>query len=153
MRWPLTLPVFALVTLISTGCGQPSNLSTGPGPTANPKTLDTSVQDSAEILKEINKTSNAVPEGASQSMTQVGSHRLKTIMDVPASTAMQDERAVITFGSRKVAVEFDRGQVVFDETGKATLPPGTKEVEIQFMKGKLTVKADGAAVPMPAAPQ
>jgi hypothetical protein len=71
---------------------------------------------------------------------------------VPISTAMQDERAVVSFGGRKLAVEFDTGQVVLDDKEKAKLPAGTKEVEIHFIGGKLTVKADGTALSLPDSP-
>ena len=85
-------------------------------------------------------------------MTQVGSHRIKTSMDVPISTSMQNEKAVINFGGRKLAVEFDTGQVFLDDNEKAKLPAGTKEVEVQFVGGKLTVKADGTALSIPSTP-
>ena len=150
MRRPIASPLLAMTTLLLFGCGQASNPPVNPGPAAK------GVDDASEILKAVNesiKANGPLASGVTQGVTQVGSHRLKTITDVPISTAMQDERAVVSFGGRKLAVEFDTGQVVLDDTGKAKLPAGTKEVEIHFVGGKLTVKADGAALSIPGAPQ
>jgi hypothetical protein len=134
--------LLALMTSLLFGCGQASNPPVGPGPAAK------GAEDASEILKGINESIKASGSASAsgQSLTQVGSHRIKTIADVPISTAMQDERGVVSFSGRKLAVEFDTGQVVLDDNEKAKLPAGTKEVEIHFVGGKLTVKADGTAL-------
>jgi hypothetical protein len=155
MRRPIASPLLALMTLLLFGCGQTSNPPVNPGPAArDPATKG--VDDAVEILKAINEANKAagpLASGVSQGVTQVGSHRIKTIVDVSTSTVLQDERAVVSLGERKLAVEFDTGQVFLDDNEKAKLPAGTKEVEIHFMGGKLTVKADGTALSIPGAPQ
>jgi hypothetical protein len=143
MRRPIASPLLALTTLLLFDCGQASNPPVNPGPATK------GAEDASEILKGINesiKASGPLPSGVSLNLTQEGPHQIKTIADVPISTAMKDERAVVSFVGRKLAVEFDTGQVILDDNEKAKLPAGTKEVEIHFVGGKLTVKADGAAL-------
>jgi hypothetical protein len=155
MRWPVALPVLALMTLPLFGCGQTSS----PPPVPSPPAVDPQakqVSDAAEIIKGINeavKSSGPLAAGVSFGVTQVGSHRVKTTMDVPASTVVQDEKAVVDFGGRKLTIEFDKGQVLLGDTEKATLPAGTKEVDVHFVGGKLTVTADGAPVSIPSTPK
>ena len=151
MRKQVALPGLALITASLFGCGQASSPPVVPVPAPVP-TPQTGVDDAAEILKAINesiKSSGPIPSGTNVGVTQVGSHRIKTIMDVTVSTVVQDERAVLVFGGRKLAIEFDRGRVLLDDQEKAKLPAGTKEVEIQFLGGKLSMTADGAAVSIP----
>jgi hypothetical protein len=146
MRRSIALPLLALMTLLLFGCGQASNPPVGPGPAAK------GAEDASEILKGINesiKASGPLPSGVSLNLTQAGPHQIKTIADVPISTAMQDERGIVSFGGRKLAVQFDIGQVILDENEKAKLPGGTKEVEIHFVGSKLTVKADGTVLSIP----
>jgi hypothetical protein len=110
------------------------------------------VDEATEIVKSINesiKSSGPALPGVNVGVTQVGTHRVKTTMDVSVSTAFQDERAVVSFGGRTLAVEFDKGRVLLDDTEKAKLPAGTKEVEVDFVGGKLSVTADGTAVLTP----
>jgi hypothetical protein len=151
----VALPVLALITPLLFGCGQTSSPPVVPvaAPVPAPQK---GVDDAAEILKSINesiKSSGPAPSGTNVGVVQVGSRRIKTIMDVIVSTVVQDERAVVSFGGRKLAVEFDKGRVLLDDTERAKLPAGTKEVEIQFLGGKLSVTADGAAVTIPDATQ
>jgi hypothetical protein len=144
MRWPVVLSLLVLVTPSSSGCGRAAN---DPAPAG--------ADDTAKILKSITesiKTGAPAAPGVNRGVAHVGSHTLRTTIDMPVSTVMQDERAVVSFGGRKVAVEFDRGRVVVDGAGDAKLPAGTKEVEIEFLGGKLSVKADGTAVVTPGAP-
>lgn len=79
-------------------------------------------------------------------MTLVGSHKLMTDSDVPVATAMQDNRAVVTLGQRKVTVEFDKGRILIDETDDVKLPAETKDVGIEYAGGNLKVTADGWTV-------
>jgi hypothetical protein len=149
MRKQVALSLLALTTPLLFGCGQTSSPPAVPAPVPSPQK---GVDDATEILKGINesiKSSGPTPPGSTVSVTQVDSHRVKTIMDAPVSTVVQDERAVIDFGGRKLAVEFDKGRILLDDAEKAKLPAGTKEVEVQFLGGKLSVTADGAAVSIP----
>jgi hypothetical protein len=155
MRWPVALPVLALTTLPLFGCGQTSS----PPPVPSPPAVDPQakqVSDATEIIKNMNKaveSAGPLPAGVSFTATQVGSHLVKTTMDVPASTVAQGEKAVVDFGGRKLTIEFDKGQVLLGDTEKATLPAGTKEVDIHFVGGKLTVTADGTPVSIPTTPK
>jgi len=149
MRRLIASPLLALTPSLLFGCGQASNPPVGQGPAAK------GVDDTSEVIKVIKNAQDqaaASGGGVSQNVAQVGSHRVKSIADVPISTAMGVERAVVSFGGRKLAVEFDTGQVILDDNEKVTLPAGTKEVEIHFVGGKLTVKADGTALSIPGAP-
>jgi|SRR5579864_604980 len=148
MRRPVALSVLALMAPLLAGCGQASNPDAGPGPKTNDQAAG-GVNDATKILKEINeaiKSADPAVPGLNHGMTQVGSHRLKTSMDVSASTSFHDERAVVSFGGQTLTVEFDRGRVLLDDAEKAKLPSGTKEVEVHFVGGKLSVKADGTDI-------
>jgi hypothetical protein len=170
MRANGTWTAILLIAALPAGCAQestpPASPAPGPVPTpavapvpapapapapvaSQPKSPDTGVDDATRILKDLNasiKASGPAPPGVNQSWTQVGSHRIKTSMDVFASTELKDERAVISFGGRTLVVEFDRAQVVLDDTRKASLPAAVKEVAVQFVGGTLTVTADGTPV-------
>jgi hypothetical protein len=153
MRMQVALSVLALITAPLLGCGQTSSPPAVPAPAPAPvSSTQKGVDDAAEILKSINKSiesSGPVPSGTNVGVTNVGSRILKTIMDVTVSTVVQDDRAVVGFGGRKLVVEFDRERVLLDDVEKAKLPAGTKVVEIQFLGGKLSMTADGAAVSIP----
>jgi hypothetical protein len=146
MRWPFAWSLFALMIPLPLGCGQASRPPAGPDPAA------AGVNEATEILKGINdsiKSEGPREEGVNYGWTQVGTHRIKTVMDVPVSSTISDERAVVTFKERKLTIDFAAGQVLLDETKKAKLPTGTKELEIRFVGGKLSLKADGTIVSMP----
>jgi hypothetical protein len=149
MRQQVALPGLVLITASLFGCGQTPSPPAVPASVPSPQK---GVDDAAEILKGVNKTIDShgpIPPGATLNVTQVGSHRLTAIMDVNVSTVVQDERAVVSFGERKLTVEFDQGRVLLDDTEKAKLPAATKEVEIRFLGGKLSMTADGVAVSIP----
>src|SRR4051812_39482740 len=107
MRRPVVLPVLALMTAPLFGCGRPSSPPADQGSSASDPAA-TKVDDAVEILKAIEAARSVGPAagGVNTNVAQVGSHRLKSTMDVSVSTAMQDERAVLGFGGRKLAVEF-----------------------------------------------
>ena len=90
--------------------------------------------------------------GINHGSIQVGSHTLKTVMDVPVSYVMHGDSAFVDFNKQKLVVDFGKGRVLLDDTEQAKLPDGTKDVEVQFVGGKLSITADGTAVSMPAAP-
>jgi hypothetical protein len=151
MRRLAPWPVIVLIAAPQFGCGQQSNPPAVPAPSAQK-----GVDDAVEILKGVNesiKSSEPTPPGTTMGVTQVGSHRLKTVADVPTSSTINEERAVVSLGGRKLSVEFDRGQIFFEEKEKekVSLPAGTKEVEIQFVGGKISVKADGKVITVPGA--
>jgi hypothetical protein len=148
MRKQVAFSAIALIAVMSSGCGQaPTPVVPAPVPTPQK-----GVDDAAEILKGVNESIKSIgplPPGVNASLTQVGSHRIKTVSDVNVSTEIHDERAIVGFGGRKLAVQFDLGQIILDDKEKVKLPDETKEVEVQFLGGKLSVKADGVAVPIP----
>jgi hypothetical protein len=153
MRIPVALTGFALLPPLLFGCGQRSSAPAGPGPSGS-ESADKEMADAVEILKSINKgieSRGPAAPGMNVNVVQVGTHRLKTTADVSVSTVINDNRAVVGLGGQTLAVEFDKGQILLDDTEKAKLPAGTKEVEIQYVAGKLSVTADGTAVVIPSA--
>ena len=149
MRWPVTLSGLALMTWLLLGCGQASSPSAGPG--APP---DGGVIDATKLLKAINesaKSGDPAGVGLNYGVIEMGPHRLKTIIDVPVTTLIQNERATVRFGGKTLVVEFDKGRALLDDIEKAKLPAGTKEVEVRFVDGKLTMTADGQVVLPPEA--
>jgi hypothetical protein len=143
--------MLVLMALLPYGCGQGPGRSAAPSAPAS-EPAATGVNEAAEMLKGINesiKSEAPLGPGVNMGVTQVGSHRLKTVMDVPSSATIQDESGTISFGQRKVAIDFAKGHVVVDGTRTAGLPVGTKEVEVRFVGGELSLKADGKAVTFP----
>jgi hypothetical protein len=157
MHRPAVLRGLVLMILLPFGCGQASSPAVAPA--LNPPASDPvarGVDDATEILKAINKnlkSGGPATEGVNQSVTQVGSHRLKSVMDVSVSSSIQDDKAVVSFGGRTLDIEFDKGYALLDHTEKSKLPVGTKEIEIRFVGGKLSVMADGAELFRPGAPK
>jgi hypothetical protein len=151
MRWPSALSLLVLMTLLPLGCGQASSPPAGPAPAA-PDPAASGVNEATEILKGINesiKSEGPREVGVNYGVTQVGTHRVKTVVDAPVSSTISDERAVVTLGARKLTIDFAAGQVILDDSRKANMPAGTKEVEIRFVGGELSLKADGTAVTIP----
>jgi hypothetical protein len=156
MRWLTTLFAPGLTAPLLAGCGQALAPPASPSPPAGATAADRDVDDATEILKGINaalKSGGPAAEGVNRSVSQVGSHRVMTAMDVRISTVLQDEKAVLGFGGRTLALEFDQGRILLDGAETAKLPAGTKAVEVQFVGGKLSVTADGNAVITPGASQ
>jgi hypothetical protein len=147
----LAFSVLVLMAPLLPGCGGSSSPPASPSPATNAP-ASAGVDDAVKILKGVNESLESggpVPAGATRGVTQVGSHRLKTTIDVPMMTEFHDERAVVSFGGRRVTVAFDKGEVHVDDMLHAKLPAGTKEVEVEFLGGKLSIKADGKAMVLP----
>lgn len=137
--WCRVAPPVLVLTALLFGCGQGSNLPAGSGE------VDDAIKELNEVKTSI-KASTPVPAGASLSVAQVGSHRVKTISDVPASTVWRGESAEITVGEQKLTADFAGGKILADGAEKAKLPAGTKELEVRSIGGKLSVSADGTAL-------
>lgn len=84
-----------------------------------------------------------------RSSIDVGKYRITTVVDVPMSQSMQDQRAVLTVGEHTLIVDFDKQRLTWDNQKPVNLPAGTREIEVEFIGGKLDLKADGAPVTPP----
>jgi hypothetical protein len=80
-----------------------------------------------------------------------GPYGIKAHADVPMSSAIQNDQAVVEFSGHRLVVEFGKGQIVLDNTPPVNLPAGTKDIEVWFAGGKLSVTANGTDVPRPEA--
>ena len=147
MKWPVALCRLTLMTPLLVGCGQAPRPPAQPVPPGGGPAHQ--VDDSEALLKAVTAASShggSAAGGAGNGTMQVGSHTLKTNMDVPATEVMEYERATVLFHGRTLVVEFDKGRVLLDDKEQAKLPAGTKEVAVQFLGGKLSVSADGTGL-------
>jgi hypothetical protein len=129
IRLPVILSIAAAMSL-SNGCARDA-ASANPGPIEWVKAADN------------RGSTNHFAQSSS------GPHKVTARTDVPLSSWIQNDRAVVTFGGRKLVIEFANDRLILDDRAQAKLPAGTKEIEIRYAGGKLSVTADGVDVPRP----
>jgi hypothetical protein len=142
------------VGLTLAGCTHEPKPIPTPAPSASgPATGGTNPGGADAIARTVQQAmaNGPVAPGTNRGTVQVGSHKLVTTFDVPVTTAMEGERAVLRFGKQSLVVDFAKGQILVDDAERAKLPAGTKDVEVQFANGALSAKADGNPVLTPPA--
>jgi hypothetical protein len=108
MRFRPSLVLSALILPLVWGCSR----------------APSSASKNSALLVWVNASDNVAPTSHYSEGTS-GPYKVKAMTDVSLSSWIQNQRSVVTFGDRKVEIQFDKAQILVDDVVQAKLPPGT----------------------------